>query len=77
MALIGEIVAGETPLSDEDLQGLKLPFVLERHFDRPPFTWGGNAELGSGDAHRPAYLLALKAADQGNYALLLQLCRAS
>ena len=152
MALIGETVDGETPLTAAELQGLKLPFVktrahlntveaaniltakqwamrsrmarlphmltadflqalhrrmfgdvwdwagvkihpfrngngrhsrltadlvLEKHFNRPPFTWGGNADLGNGDVHRPAYLAALKAADQGNYALLLQLCRSS
>lgn len=51
--------------------------VLERHFGRPPFTWGGNANLGNDDAHRPAYLAALKAADKGDYAALLALCRAA
>lgn len=30
MALIGESVAGETPLTEEDLRGLKLPFVRTR-----------------------------------------------
>jgi Fic-DOC domain mobile mystery protein B len=56
---------------------LLADLILERHFGRPPFTWGGNANLGTDDAHRPAYLVALKAADQGNYAALLQLCRAA
>ena len=30
MALIGETIAGETPLTYDDLQGLKLPFVKTR-----------------------------------------------
>jgi len=30
VALIGELIAGETPLTDEDLQGLKLSFVTTR-----------------------------------------------
>jgi len=30
MALIGETIAGETPLSEEDLRALKLPFVKTR-----------------------------------------------
>jgi fido (protein-threonine AMPylation protein) len=30
MALIGETNPGETPLIDQDLQGLKLPFVKTR-----------------------------------------------
>ncbi len=30
MALIGEPVSGETPLTEEDLLGLKLPFVRTR-----------------------------------------------
>ena len=56
---------------------LVADLVLERHFGRAPFAWGGNANLGTSDANRPAYLVALKAADQGDYAPLLQLCRAS
>jgi fido (protein-threonine AMPylation protein) len=51
--------------------------ILERHFGRPPFTWGGDTSLGNGDLYRQEYLAALKAADQGNYAPLLQLCRAA
>jgi hypothetical protein len=30
MALIDEPIPGETPLSNQDLQGLKLPFVKTR-----------------------------------------------
>ena len=30
MALIGETTSGETPLTEQDLQGLKLPFVKTR-----------------------------------------------
>ena len=28
MALIGELVPGETPLTQQDVQGLKLPYQL-------------------------------------------------
>lgn len=35
---------------------LAADLILEKHFARPYFTWGGNADLGNGDPHRSAYL---------------------
>jgi fido (protein-threonine AMPylation protein) len=50
--------------------------LLERHFGLPPFTWGGNAQLGNSDPNRQTYLDGLRAADKGNYGPLRKLCRA-
>jgi Fic-DOC domain mobile mystery protein B len=45
--------------------------VLVDLFQRPPIQWGGR-EPGSGSAHRrQAYLMALRAADLGDYGPLL------
>lgn len=55
---------------------LLADILLARHFGLEPFSWGGNAELGNGDPDRQAYLDALKAADHGDYVLLLKLSRA-
>jgi Fic-DOC domain mobile mystery protein B len=51
--------------------------LLSKHFAREPFTWGGAAQLGTGDRFRQAYLEGLKAADRGDYGPLIWLCRAS
>jgi Fic-DOC domain mobile mystery protein B len=50
--------------------------ILERHFGREPFTWGGDAGLGNSDPHRQTYLDGLRAADRGDYKPLMELCRA-
>jgi fido (protein-threonine AMPylation protein) len=51
--------------------------VLSKHLGREPFTWGGSAQLGTGDRYGQAYLEGLKAADRGDYGPLMGLCRAS
>lgn len=50
--------------------------LLAKHFEREPFTWGGNAELGNSDPNRQNYLDGLRAADRGDYNPLMSLCRA-
>lgn len=54
---------------------LLADIVLERHFGRKPFTWGGGAQLGNADPHRATYLEALRAADRGDISGLMTLCR--
>jgi hypothetical protein len=56
---------------------LLADLLLDKHFRVAPFTWGGSAGLGNTDPNRQAYLHGLKAADKGDYASLLRLCRAS
>ena len=51
--------------------------ILERNFALPPFSWGGNADLGNTDPNRGVYLAALKVADKGDYGPLMRLCRSS
>ena len=51
--------------------------ILERHFGRASFTWGGNASLGKTDPNRQTYLAALRSADQNDYGPLIALCRAA
>jgi fido (protein-threonine AMPylation protein) len=46
---------------------LLADLLLSKHFAREPFTWGGSAQLGTGDRYRQAYLEGLKAADRGDY----------
>lgn len=50
--------------------------LLARHFSTEPFTWGGDAQLGTGDRHRQTYLEGLKSADRGDYGPLMRLSRA-
>lgn len=54
---------------------LLADLILEKHFRRAPFTWGAGGALGNTDPYRQSYLDGLKAADQGDYAPLLRLCR--
>jgi Fic-DOC domain mobile mystery protein B len=54
---------------------LLADLILEKHFERQPFTWGGNGNLGNDDPSRNVYLAGLRAADKGNYAPLVELCR--
>jgi Fic-DOC domain mobile mystery protein B len=49
---------------------LMADIIIEKIFQRPVFTWGATSVSGEGDA-RMAYLRALKAADRGDYSLLL------
>jgi len=51
--------------------------LLSKHFSAAPFTWGGDAQLGTGDRHRQTYLEGLEAADRGDHGPLMRLCRAS
>ena len=56
---------------------LLADLVLSKHFGKESFTWGGSAQLGTGDRYRHPYLQGLKAADRGDYGPLMKLCRAS
>lgn len=49
-------------------------FLLERVLRQPPFTWGGMNGTPMGDV-RAAYLDALRAADKGSYAKLVEFVR--
>lgn len=49
--------------------------VLLRSLGRPAFTWGGTGNLVKANEVRARYLAALRSADQGNYALLLEFVR--
>jgi Fic-DOC domain mobile mystery protein B len=51
--------------------------ILEKNFGLTPLSWGGNADLGNSDPNRGIYLTALKAADRGDYASLMKLCRSA
>jgi Fic-DOC domain mobile mystery protein B len=53
---------------------LMADIIIEKIFQRPVFTWGEAVLSGEGDA-RMAYLRALKAADNGDYSLLLVFAR--
>jgi Fic-DOC domain mobile mystery protein B len=48
--------------------------IIEKLFGQEPFTWGAVKLTKKGDA-RTAYLQAVKAADQGNFSLLLAFAR--
>jgi len=48
--------------------------IIDKIFGGEVFTWGGQS-LIKGGAARTAYLKALKAADQGNYELLIKFAR--
>lgn len=54
---------------------LLADLILEKHFSRTPFTWGGTGQLGNSDPHRQEYLGGLKSADKGDYGPLLNLSR--
>lgn len=49
---------------------LMTDILLERFFDRPPFTWGSANLARTGD-DRKQYIESLVAADKGDYGLLL------
>ncbi|HCB03873.1 MAG TPA: mobile mystery protein B [Nocardioides sp.] len=49
--------------------------LLLRAVSRPPFTWGGGANLGSDNAVRNTYIRALREADFGDYATLNEFVR--
>ncbi len=53
---------------------LMADIIAEKVFKRPVFTWGATNLSNEGDA-RAAYLRALKAADYGDYSLLLAFAR--
>jgi Fic-DOC domain mobile mystery protein B len=70
-------VAGIHPFRNGNGRHSRLlaDIILERNFGLPPFSWGGNADLGNSDPNRGVYLAALKAADKGDYGPLMKLCR--
>ncbi len=53
---------------------LMADIIIEKIYEQPVFTWGGANLSSEGDA-RAAYLNAVKAADQGDYSLLLAFAR--
>jgi Fic-DOC domain mobile mystery protein B len=53
---------------------LMADIVIEKIYRQPVFTWGAVQRLSLNDT-RAAYLRALKAADTGNYDLLIQFAR--
>ena len=53
---------------------LMADIIIEKIFNRPLFTWGAASLIKPGEA-RSRYLKALKAADAGDYNLLLQFAR--
>lgn len=53
---------------------LMADIIIDKIFGNPVFTWGAKNLSTESDA-RVVYLRALKAADQGNYDLLLQFAR--
>lgn len=53
---------------------LMADIIIEKIYRLPVFTWGAASLSAEGDA-RAAYLHAVKAADKGDYALLLQFAR--
>ena len=48
--------------------------IIEKIFNLPVFTWGAGDLIRLGDV-RTSYIQALKAADQGDYSLLLIFAR--
>jgi len=48
--------------------------IVEKIFKGEVFTWGGNNSLSAGE-FRSKYLAALRAADKGNYELLIEFAR--
>ncbi len=49
--------------------------ALLRSMGQPAFTWGGGGNLATANEIRARYLEALRAADQGNYEMLLAFVR--
>lgn len=48
--------------------------LLVERLGRPPFTWGSGSIVGAGEVRR-RYISALKAADDGEYELLIEFAR--
>ena len=53
---------------------LMADIIIEKIYKKPVFSWGASDLSGNGDI-RSAYLKAMKAADQGDYHLLLNFAR--
>jgi len=53
---------------------LMADIIVEKIFGADVFTWGGNNQLSTGE-YRAKYLTALREADNGNYALLMEFAR--
>jgi fido (protein-threonine AMPylation protein) len=51
--------------------------ALLRGLKQEPFSWGGGGTLVKADSARSDYLTALRAADQGDYTLLLVFVRST
>lgn len=49
--------------------------IIEKIFKKPIFTWGNSYKLLNHSDNRKAYLAAVKAADEGDYSLLLAFAR--
>jgi Fic-DOC domain mobile mystery protein B len=53
---------------------LMADIIIEKMYNQPVFSWGAANLSGEGDT-RSAYLKAIKAADKGDYSLLLAFAR--
>jgi Fic-DOC domain mobile mystery protein B len=53
---------------------LMADIIIEKIYKKPVFTWGATNLAKAGDA-RKKYLKAVKAADKGDYSLLLAFAR--
>lgn len=53
---------------------LMVDIIIEKMYKQPVFSWGAANLSGEGDT-RSAYLKAIKAADKGDYSLLLAFAR--
>jgi hypothetical protein len=51
--------------------------ALLRSVKQEPFSWGGGGTLVKADNARSDYLAALRAADKGDYSLLLAFVRST
>ena len=54
---------------------LMADIIIEKIFKRPVFTWGAASLVKQGDT-RTAYLNAIRAADKGDFKLLIEFARA-
>lgn len=88
MGLEIEYIDGQTPLSEEEKEGLLIPVIttqkelnelmadilVENAFNQKAFNWGSE-NLSDDGVNRKLYLNAIKAADKNDYKQLLNFAR--